>query len=68
MSEIKAADVLRMIEILAPIAVHAQEGLAEARRLGTLAGLSKEDLDAAEARFTKKYADPLTDPFEGVKP
>lgn len=56
---VNASDIINTLGLLAGVVGHAQEAYAAHRALAEKAGISKEDLDAADARFVKVYSDPL---------
>jgi hypothetical protein len=62
MSSVEAADVLKFLTLAGTMYQNAHRGYQEAKALAAKAGVSKTDLDAADARFGRVFADPLASP------
>ena len=60
-ADIKAGDVLALLNIAGQAYLHAQESYSAARQLAEKAGVTEEDLAAADARFAKVFTDPLAE-------
>jgi len=52
-------EITALIETVGSLAAHGLDAYSQAKALAAKAGVTKEDLDAADARFIKPYTDPL---------
>lgn len=59
MSDVNVADILAVVDTLAKIAAHSMKAYQDGKALARQAGISEEDLDAAEARAVAEYPFPL---------
>jgi len=55
----KTEDIIKLLEVLGTAATHAIDAYQKARELAASAGISADDLAAADSRFQHLYGDPL---------